>query len=132
MSRTCENKRPGAMSRYCPQRAVRVPAGVRVRSIGKLGGCEVWIVNGELIRDTIDADFTMGGTDGRYSYIPTLEVWLDQNLSLHDRRATLLHEAVERDLMVGRGWTYNRAHDRATDLEREFRKQTRRRQVRYR
>lgn len=125
MRRACETKRPGAMARYRRHDNVRVPAGVRVESLGMLGDCEVWIVNGELIRNTIDCDFCLGGTGGRYFYIPTREIWLDQNLSPHDRRATLLHESVERGLMIDKGWTYNKAHDVATAKERVYREQTR-------
>lgn len=121
MLQTRKNTRPGAMTRYYQHRAARALSGVRLKALGALGNCRVWLVDGELIRNTIDTDFTMGGTDGRYSYIPACEIWLDKNLSILDRQATLLHEMIERDLMVGRGWTYNRAHDRATEVEQQLR-----------
>ena len=132
-TRPKKGKRPGSMDRYRRHVGTRVSPGVRVSFWGMLGDCAVWIVDGEQIRDVLFCDFTMGGSDARYEFIPPREIWIDRNLSSHDRRATLLHEAVERGLMIERGWTYGRAHDVATAKERVFREQTApSRQARYR
>ena len=81
---------------------------------------QVWIVNGELVRDLFFIDFTEGGHDKVYSFIPQGEVWLDDDLSVRERKFVLLHEVHERNLMV-KGWAYDSrnksAHFDASNLE---------------
>lgn len=60
---------------------------------------KVWVVNGELVRDFFYLDFTEGGHDKVFSFIPTGEIWLDDDLSVADRKFVMLHELHERNLM---------------------------------
>ena len=76
----------------------------------------VWIVNGELVRDLFFLDFTEGGHDKVYSFIPLNEVWLDDDDTKKERKFILLHEVHERNLM-GKGWTYEKAHKSASKIE---------------
>ena len=103
-------------------RRPRVPAGIRTRRLADQGGLRVYLVDGERIRDLIDTDFTMGGNDGRYRYVPRGEVWVEQTLSSRDRATTVLHEVEERRRMVEGGEDYGRAHDGALEVERAWRK----------
>lgn len=98
-----------------------MPRSPRLRLLGKVAGLSVYLVSGEKVRDDLDIDFTMGGNAGRYSYVPMNEIWIDDAMHVLDRTATALHEVVERDLMLHRGMSYDRAHDAANLCEHSFR-----------
>lgn len=96
----------------------------RTHYCGMITGLPVYVVNGELIRNTIDIDFTCGGNEAVYpNYVPKNEIWIDDALGPLDRTATLLHEIVERNLMINKRWSYDRAHDAASARERPFRRE---------
>ncbi|MEK6816762.1 MAG: hypothetical protein AABY09_04055 [Nanoarchaeota archaeon] len=75
---------------------------IKKYSQGKL---KVWMVDGELVRDLFYIDFTEGGHDKVYKFIPENEVWIDDDLSPSERKYVLLHELYERNLMCI-GWPY--------------------------
>lgn len=77
---------------------------------------KVWIVDGELVRNLFFIDFTEGGHDKVYKFVPAHEVWLDDDLQLRELRYVLLHEVHERRLMA-RGWPYSKAHRSASHIE---------------
>lgn len=77
---------------------------------------KVWVVNGELVRDLFFIDFTEGGHDIVYHFMPENEIWLDDDLSPKERKFVLLHEACERNLML-KGKDYNSAHMAASSKE---------------
>jgi len=60
---------------------------------------KVWIVSGELVRGLLCIDFTEGGHDKVYPFIPKNEIWLDDDLGPKERKFVLLHELHERNLM---------------------------------
>lgn len=76
----------------------------------------VWIVNGRLLRSVFDIDFTEGGHDHVYEFVPENEVWIDNDLSESERPYVLLHELHERNLMA-KGWDYDHAHAYASKIE---------------
>jgi hypothetical protein len=77
---------------------------------------KVWIVDGELVRDLFFIDFTEGGHDKVYSFVPPHEVWLDDDLQLKELKYVLLHEVHERRLMA-QGWPYSKAHRSSSHIE---------------
>lgn len=86
----------------------------------------VWIVDGELVRDVFFLDFTEGGHHYRYRFIPKKDVWIDNDISSRERKYVLLHELKERNLMVERLQRKNHpspykvycwAHSQANKLE---------------
>ena len=79
-------------------------------------GVSVWIVNGRLIRSVFDIDFTEGGHDYVYEFVPEGEVWIDDAIEEKERGYVLLHELHERNLMAS-GWPYNKAHVESSRLE---------------
>lgn len=96
----------------------------RLRRLGKLAGLTIYLVSGEQVRNKSDIDFTCGGNEAVYpSYVPVGEIWIDDALHALDRSATILHEMVERDLMLHHGMTYDVAHDVASSRERVLRKE---------
>jgi hypothetical protein len=79
-------------------------------------GVSVWIVNGRLVRSVFDIDFTEGGHDHVYEFVPENEVWIDDAIFESERGYVLLHELHERNLMAG-GLPYNKAHAESSRLE---------------
>ena len=64
----------------------------------------------------IDIDFTEGGHDYVYEFVPENEVWIDDDIAEKERGYVLLHELHERNRMA-RGWLYNKAHAESSRLE---------------
>jgi len=69
------------------------------------GEVKVWLVNGELVRSALYLEFTEGGHDKVYSFVPENEIWIDDDLSPEERKFVLLHELYERNLMM-KNWSY--------------------------
>jgi len=76
----------------------------------------VWLVDGKVIRDSLDTDFMGGGHHERYQWIPEGEVWLEAGLDPMDIKFLLLHELCERAHMIN-GMEYEEAHARANQRE---------------
>ena len=85
------------------------------------GEIKVWVVDGELVRDFYYIDFTEGGHDKVYKFIPPKEVWIDDDVSPEERPFILLHELHERHLM-DLGWAYDKAHPDSSRIEFECRR----------
>jgi hypothetical protein len=79
-------------------------------------GVRVWVVDGERVRDLFFIDFTEGGHDKVYKFVPDREVWIDDDVMPEERRFILLHEMHERRLM-SLGWNYPRAHKDSSKIE---------------
>lgn len=84
-------------------------------------GVQVWFVNGRLVRSVYDIDFTEGGHEHVYEYVPRGEVWIDDDVRENERGVVLFHELHERTLMAG-GMDYDTAHDASSRLELHYRK----------
>lgn len=92
-------------------------AGVHERLWKKLeNGISVWVVNGRLVRSAFDIDFTAGGHDHVYEFVPTGEVWIDDAIEEIERGYVLLHELHERNRMA-LGMPYSKAHAESSRLE---------------
>lgn len=78
----------------------------------------IWYVRGDIVRRWLDPAFIFGGHDLIYpSYIDVPRtVWVDVRQDPREIKYTLLHEMTERKLME-KGWSYDDAHGRATDVE---------------
>ncbi len=79
-------------------------------------GVSVWVVNGRLVRSVFDIDFTAGGHDHVYEFVPEGEVWIDDAIQEKERGFVLLHELHERNRMAN-GWPYSKAHTESSRLE---------------
>lgn len=79
-------------------------------------GVSVWVVNGRLVRSVFDIDFTEGGHDHVYEFVPENEVWIDDDMDDSERGFILLHELHERNRMIS-GWPYGRAHEESSRIE---------------
>jgi len=113
-----ERRRLGDVSRLT-HRGQQLPDGrdAHERLWKKLeNGVSVWIVNGRLVRSVFDIDFTEGGHDYVYEFVPRNEVWIDDAIVEPERGYILLHELHERNRMAS-GWPYSKAHVEASRLE---------------
>ena len=113
-----ERRRAGDVNRLT-HHGETLPAGedVHERLWKKLeNGVSVWIVNGRLVRSVFDIDFTEGGHDHVYEFVPLKEVWIDSDIEEKERGYVLLHELHERNRM-SQGWPYSKAHAESSRLE---------------
>ena len=113
-----ERRRAGDMGKLT-RHGRKLPDGrdVHQRMWKKLeNGLAVWIVNGRLVRSVFDIDFTAGGHDYVYEFVPENEVWIDDAIVEQERAYVLLHELHERNRMSA-GWPYSRAHAESSRLE---------------
>ena len=113
-----ERRRSGDLSRLT-HHGQKLPdaQGVHERLWKKLeNGVSVWIVNGRLVRSVFDIDFTAGGHNHVYEFVPENEVWIDDAIEEPERGYVLLHELHEHNRMT-EGWPYNRAHSESSRLE---------------
>ncbi len=83
-------------------------------------GTQVWFVKGRLVRSVYDIEFTEGGHEHVYEYVPRGEVWIDDDIHENERGFVLFHELYERNLMAN-GMDYDTAHDRASKKEKHYR-----------
>ena len=105
-------------------RGKALPDATRVhREIWKTlpNGVQVWFVKGRLVRSVYDIEFTEGGHEHVYEYIPRGEVWIDDDIHEDERGFVLFHELHERNLMAN-GMDYDTAHEESSRLERYYRK----------
>lgn len=112
-----ERRRAGDLRRAARSGALPDPAAVHERLWKKLeNGVSVWVVNGRMVRSIYDIDYTEGGHDYVYEFVPQNEVWIDDAIIEAERGYVLLHELHERNLMA-QGWPYSKAHADSSRVE---------------
>ena len=113
-----ERRRAGDVRKVTHQgQSLPDPAVVEERLWKKLeDGISVWIVNGRLVRSAYDIDFTAGGHDHVYEFVPYATVWIDDALEEQERGFVLLHELHERNQME-KGMPYSQAHAESSRME---------------
>ena len=79
-------------------------------------GVTIWLVNGEIVRDRYRTDFTEGGHDKVYKFVPPGEVWIEKMVIPAERPYIILHELHER-VDMAKGMKYDEAHARASRIE---------------
>ncbi len=79
-------------------------------------GYVIYLVDGTWVRNHHTPDFTHGGHDKVFNFIPEHEVWIDNSLPASERGFLVLHEVFEAKLMR-RGMSYLNAHRQANKLE---------------
>jgi hypothetical protein len=82
---------------------------------------KVWVVDGEAVRDLFFLDFTEGGHEFVYNFVPKGEVWIDDDVREDEIKFVLLHEMHERKLME-EGMIYVDAHASSSAIEYHCRK----------
>jgi hypothetical protein len=92
----------------------------KLRKLEDTDGVSVWLVDGKAIRDNCHIDFTEGGHDKVYQFIPDNEIWISDEVSAKERPYILAHEYNERCQMA-LGEKYQPSHNRASFFERYLR-----------
>jgi len=82
---------------------------------------EVWIVDGEKVRNLYDENYIEGGHGYVYNYVPKDEIWLDSGLLDDELIPVLVHEYIEMKLMKEKHMQYPKAHIFATKAEYKIR-----------
>jgi hypothetical protein len=99
------------------------PKKFRVKLLKALGnGVKVWLVDGRLVRSILNIDFTQGGHEYVYEYVPENDVWIDNDINWTERGFVILHELHERNRME-EGLDYEEAHAESSALELSCRRQ---------
>ena len=117
-----ERRRAGDIRKFT-RNGKDLPSGKNVHErLWKMleSGISVWIVNGRMVRSVFDIDFTAGGHDYVYEFVPQNEVWIDDAIEEPERGYVLLHELHERNRM-SEGLPYNKAHEESSKLEYHYR-----------
>jgi hypothetical protein len=99
--------------------------GVYRYYMGKKGSFDIWIVDGNRVREKIYKEFLYGGNEQRYIFNPKGEIWIDNAISCEEYDLTVAHELNERHLMAKFGLTYDTAHYSSLMLEQVIRRQNR-------
>jgi hypothetical protein len=94
---------------------------IHKKMLGRIGKLKIWLVEGEQVRDKKDVEFTEGGNDLAYRYIPKDQIWIDDSLKNEGRPPVVLHEVYERQRMA-QGEDYEEAHSEASKVEKKARK----------
>lgn len=97
--------------------------GVYRYYMGKKENYDIWIIDGNRVREKIYKEWLYGGNEQRYIFNPKGEVWIDNAISCEEYDLTVAHELNERHLMAKFGWTYVTAHDSSLMLEQVIRHQ---------
>jgi len=79
-------------------------------------GIDIWLVDGNAVRDTREIDFIGGGHHFVYGFIPENEIWIDIDTGDADIVFYIVHELTERPLMRD-GMDYVSAHEQANVME---------------
>ena len=112
-----ERKKAGDFKKAMNEKGVLSVDKVHCRLLETINNkISIWLVRGRLVRSVFDVNFTEGGHDLVYNYIPKNEVWLDNDVLAKERAYIILHELYERSLME-QGLAYSTAHRKASDIE---------------
>lgn len=112
-----ERKKAGDLKKITDKKGRLLVDKVRCRLLKNINDkISVLLVSGRLVRSIFDINFTEGGHDLVYGYIPKKEVWLDNDLTEKERPYVILHELYERSLME-KGISYDDAHRKASKAE---------------
>jgi hypothetical protein len=82
---------------------------------------DVYLIDGEYVRDYYMTDYVEGGHGMVYEWVPKNEIWIEYSLNSEEIPAILLHEFLERTLMKYKKFPYVKAHMIASKVEFEHR-----------
>lgn len=96
---------------------IKKVGGVYRNFYGMRDNYNIWIVDGNIVRQKIYKEYLYGGNEQRYLFNPKGEIWIDNAISCEEFELTVAHELNERHLMAKFGWEYQTAHDSSLRLE---------------
>jgi hypothetical protein len=86
------------------------------------GEVEVWLVDGNLVRNDYKTDYTEGGHGYVYPWIPRPQIWIEDGVDHRELPFITTHEYLERRLMRDAGLEYDRAHEICSTVEFDLRR----------
>lgn len=89
--------------------------GLKKLYLGSFAGFEVFRVDSEWLRDNLDTTFGTGGHGLVHTFIPLVEIWIDDVNEPWPE--IVLHEAVEFHYMLENNDDYKTAHPKAVKAE---------------
>jgi hypothetical protein len=84
--------------------------------LGVRGGLQVWVVDGAAVRRELYPDFGFSGNGLRYKFIPSNEIWIDDQVNCAELDYQLAHQRHEREAMA-HGADYPTAYVRGTKAQ---------------
>ena len=95
---------------------------IYLRRFGTFAGFKIYEVYGDYIMLHFDMDFVIAANGYAKKYIPKDEIWLDRMVSKDDALFVIIHEITEAIIMRNLGYTYEKAHRIANEVEYQVRK----------
>ena len=92
----------------------------KIKKLFDYNGFEVWEVDGKMIRDSIEEEFTDFGQPLRFDFIPSNEFWIDKEESDNEAHFYCVHMYKEYQEMLA-GKTYEEAVGLAENEEKKAR-----------
>jgi len=84
-------------------------SGIYRQFLGTEDGLNIWIVDGEAIRQRIYPDFGFSGSDKEYYFIPKGEIWIENAVTCEETAFSIESELLLREAMV-KGESYDDAY----------------------
>jgi hypothetical protein len=94
---------------------------IYINPLGRIGEFKIWAVYGDYVMLIFDADFVIAGNGYAKKYIPENEVWLDRMVAKDDISFVIIHEITEACMMRDLGYSYEKAHRMANEIEYQMR-----------
>jgi hypothetical protein len=91
-----------------------------IKKISEIHGFNVWIVNGEYIRDELDEEFTNFGGNYNFKFIPKDEFWIDKERNPGEENY-FIESMIVMNRLILKGMRYNDALEIADRIERRER-----------
>jgi hypothetical protein len=92
-------------------------AQIYEKPIIKIDNWKVWSVYGDYVMLKMDMDFVIAGNPYAKKYIPENEIWIDRMVAKDDLVFVMIHEISESIIMRDLGYTYEKAHRIANEIE---------------
>lgn len=80
-------------------RYTEVSIVIKKKLLTNVDGVGIWLVDGKAVRDRYDVDFGQGGHDLICVWIPTHEIWIDENVPFDERDKVIEGQLSERGKM---------------------------------
>lgn len=111
-----ERIKAGGLKKIINNQGAPLIKKIHDRLLKKIKKSSVWLVRGDLVRNIFNIEFTEGGHDLVYNFVPKDEVWIDNDVLAKERSYVILHELYEHSLME-KGLIYPEAHRKASKIE---------------
>ena len=118
-SSTASSSATASRTSRCPTRSTWSRTS---RCPTRRGRCEVWLVDGNLVRSYYKTDYTEGGHGYVYPWVPRPEIWIEDGVDHREMPFIVSHEYLERRLMRDEGLDYDTAHEICSKVEFDLRK----------